>query len=240
MTKSIYLNMVFIYALIDPFTCKIRYIGKSIRPKERLINQCNEHSNTYRCHWIQSLIKRGKKPVQVILQSLPDESDWQTYERKWIAIAKKYGWKLVNTTDGGDGVLNLTGESKERMLKTWKGRRHKPESIKKMIIASSGKKQSIESKIKRSEKFKGRKITWSDKLQKANRKFSDEKIKNVLENLSNGMTVQSAAEKYGVHRTTISKIKAGTYKTFKQKTTNYIKPRLYHQHDTISKRPQAI
>ena len=44
--------MVFIYALIDPFTFKVRYIGKTINLKQRFNRQMVERSNTHRCNWI--------------------------------------------------------------------------------------------------------------------------------------------------------------------------------------------
>ena len=218
--------MVFIYALIDPFTFKVRYIGKTINLKQRLSTQLNETSNTYRCHWIQSLKAKGKKPIQVVLQELNEDENWQAAEIKWIAIAKKYGWNLVNCTDGGDGVTNLSGESRERMLKTWKGRKHRPETLERLSKASKGRVKSEESKNVMSLKMKGRKIEWADKLQIAVRKFDDEKIAMVLEDLKT-MKGKDVAEKYGVHRTTISKIKLGNYKEQRRRINNYRKPRRY-------------
>lgn len=218
--------MVFIYGLIDPFTFKVRYIGKTINLKQRLSTQLNEQSNTYRCHWIQSLLKKGKNPIQVVFQELGDGENWQVAEKRWIAIAKKYGLDLVNCTDGGDGVLGVSGEGKERMLATWKGRKHKPETLIKLSDRSKGRVKPEKAKDAVSQKMKGRKIEWADKLQVLIRKFDDEKIELVLHDLKT-MTVKSIAEKYGVHRTTITKIKLGTYKTFKQKTVNYRKPRRY-------------
>lgn len=203
--------MVFIYALIDPFTFKVRYIGKTIRLKERLQNQMNERANTYRSHWLQSLKSKKKRPHQVVLQTLTDSDDWQKAEMRWIAVAKKYGWPLVNNTDGGDGVLNLSGESKERMLKTWKGRKHKPETIEKLKIANRGRVHSEAHKQHMSDLMKGRKIEWIDKISIANSKFDTESIAMLKKDLAGGMKVQDAAKKYGVHRTTISKIKLNKY-----------------------------
>lgn len=227
--------MVFIYGLIDPFTFKVKYIGKSIRPKQRLSNQCNEKSKTYRCNWIQSLLKKNKKPIQVILQTLNDDEDWQKAEKKWISIAKKYGWCLVNTTDGGDGVTNLSGDSKAKMLLTWKGRKHKPETILKLSKSSKGRVKTDAAKIKLSEKMKGREILWKDKLQEKVRKFDDATLDIIKKELLDGMKVIDAAKKYNVNRTTISKVKSGTYKTFKQKIKNYVKPRLFHNKKTNQK-----
>ena len=219
--------MVFIYALIDPRTSKIRYIGKTVNLKQRLSNQLNENSKTHRCNWIKGIKSDGLKPIQCVLQTLSDEQDWKAAEIKWIAIARKYGWNLVNSTDGGDGVTNISGEGKKRMIDAWKGRKHKPETLIKLSNASKGRVKSEKAKDIVSSKMKGRKITWKDKLKKSVRKFSDEDLINVKQDLKT-MMVKDVASKYGVHRTTITKIKKGEYKTFKQKTVNYVKPRRYH------------
>lgn len=200
---------VFIYALIDPFTGEIRYIGKSVRPKERLTNQCNEHSNTYRCHWIQSVLMKGKRPIQIILEELDCNVNWQEREKYWIAYGKDQGWKLTNTTDGGDGVLNLSGESKERMLKTWKGRKHKPETLLKIGAASKGRKFSEESLRKKSEKMKGRIFSPEhlDKIRKSNQKLSDDEVRDIKKMLAAGIAQLIIAKKYNVDGGTISNIK---------------------------------
>lgn len=220
--------MVYIYALCDPKTNSIRYIGKSIRPKERYTNHLNDNSKTHKVNWINSLKSKGLKPTMIILQTLAENEDWQQAERDWIKRAKENGWNLVNSTDGGDGVLNVSGEGKERMLKAWKGRKHKPETLEKLSASSKGRVKSEKSKLILSEKMVGREITWKDKLKEAVRKFTDDELEKIKSDLSNGMKVKDAATKYNVHRTTMSKIKAGTYHTFQQKTRNYVKPRMYH------------
>jgi len=165
-------------------------------------------------------------------QTLNDGEDWEKAEIRWIFIAKKYGWDLLNGTSGGDGVKNLSEEAKEKMSKTWLGRKHKPESLEKLSLASRGRIKPEKSKDLLSENMKGREIKWKDKLQKANRKFSDEDLIQVVEDL-NTMSGIQVAKKWNVHRTTITKIKKGEYKTFKQKTYNYIKPRRFHKKENL-------
>lgn len=202
--------MISIYALADPRTNEIRYIGKSINTKERYRNHLNDKSKTHKVNWIQSLLKINVKPTLIILEQLQDTDDWQKIEIRWIKIARDKNWRLVNSTDGGDGVLNISGEGKLRMLETWKGRKHKPETLIKLSKASKGRVKTKAQKKFMSEKMKGRKITWADKLKVAVRKFDECKINNVLEDLKT-MFVKDVADKYGVHRTTITKIKLGKY-----------------------------
>ena len=219
--------MVFIYALIDPFTFKVRYIGKTANLKQRLQRQCTEKTQTYRCNWIQGVIKQGRKPIQVILQELTELDNWQECEKKWILIARKYKWPLVNCTDGGDGVTNLSGESKNRMLRTWLGRKHKPETLLKLSKSSKGRIKSDSSKDLLSEKMKGRKIDWKDKIKVSVRKFTPDKVTDIQYRISQGEKVKDLALEFGVHRTTLSKIKNNQYETYQQKTRNYRKQRRY-------------
>lgn len=147
---------IFIYALIDPDTQDIRYVGKSIRPRDRLTNHLNEKSPCHRTHWLQSLRRRGLRPILRLLDVLPLSGNWQAAERDWIARARE-AWPLVNSTDGGDGVVNLPAESRERMRKTWLGRKHRPETIAKLIEARRRRlPHSEETRAKVREKMLGR------------------------------------------------------------------------------------
>lgn len=204
---------IYIYGLKDPFTDEIRYIGKSVRPKERLTNHCNDKSKNHRTNWISSLMQKGKRPILVILEEMSIDSDWQERERFWIAYAKSIEWNLVNGTSGGDGVKDLCQEAKEKMLKTWTGRKHKPESIIKIGRASKGRKHSEKSKQYMKNIMTGREFTpeWKERISKAVRKLSDKDISDILSMLDSGYKVQELAKIYKVHRTTISKVKAGTY-----------------------------
>lgn len=204
--------MIYIYALIDPDTRKIRYIGKSIRPKERLGNQMNESSNCHRSHWLRNLRNHGKRPHQIILQELDDSEPWQEWEKAWIRHGREVGWPLTNNTDGGDGVDGLPEETRKRMSKVWIGRKHKPETIEKLKIARSKRITSDATRKKHSASMKGRVITWADKIGNANRKLTDQDIFDIEQMLFHGIKVIDISKHYGVHRTTISKVKTGKYK----------------------------
>ena len=203
-------TMVHIYGLADPITKDIRYIGKSIRVKGRYNDHLNDKSKTYKANWITSLRKRGLKPFLIILEELNDTDDWQKVEIEWIKKAKKSGWKLVNATDGGDGVTNISGEGYERMRTTWIGRKHTPETLIKLSKASKGRRKTKEQKEAMSKIMKGREIKWKDKLKVAVRKFTPKKVKEIKQELK---TIKGSelAKKYNVHRTTITKIKLDKY-----------------------------
>jgi hypothetical protein len=204
---------VFIYDLIDPQTLKIRYVGKTINPRERLLNQYNEKSNTYRCHWIQSLRRKGLCPLQLFLEVLDDNDNWQSREIYWIKHFRDLGYDLVNCTDGGDGVTNISGESKERMIKTWVGRKHKPETLLKLSLASKGRKHDDKWRQYMSNKLKGRIFTTEDriKLSKGISKLGEQQIKEIKELLNKHVSQYKIADMYHVHQGTISNIKLNKY-----------------------------
>lgn len=203
--------MVYIYALIDPFSKEIRYIGKSTRPKERLANHCNEKAKSWRNHWIQSVLRKGKRPEISILETISKDSDWQAKEKEWIKIGREKGWKLTNCTDGGDGVVNLPKEIRDRIAKVWIGRKHSPESLKKIGMASRGRKKTAEMKEFMRNKMKGRKIEWKDKISASNKKLSPIQIEEIKKLLADKISQYVIADTYGVHQGTISNIKTGKF-----------------------------
>lgn len=207
----------FIYGLVDPRTDQIRYIGKSIRPYERLQNHYNEpSSNCHRSHWIQELKRLGLKPEVVLFEQIVGEWPWQEAERWWIARGLALGWPLTNNTSGGDGVCNLPPETREKMRRTWLGRKHKPETLLKLSARSRGRIATAETRAKHSRSMRGRKITWVDAIAESNRKLSAEQVEHIEARLAAGERNKDLAKEFGVHRTTLSKITIGTYFTQKR------------------------
>lgn len=210
-TQEIDFTVNYIYGLCDPDSGDIRYIGKTIRPQERFTNHMNERSNCHRSHWLQKLKAQGKRPDMVILETVSGEWPWQEAERYWIARGRALGWPLVNNTDGGDGVEGLPAETRERMRQTWLGRKHSDATKAKISAASSARRHSEETKAKMSAAQSGRVITWGDKLSEAVRKLDSAQVESIKVRLAAGELGINLAREFGLHRTTISKIKMGTY-----------------------------
>lgn len=96
----------YIYALSDPISGEVRYVGKSFDPEGRLdghIKDCRR-GNTYSARWIRSLINRGLTPNLNILEKVPGLDSWEAREIFWIATLRKAGCRLTNLTDGGEGL----------------------------------------------------------------------------------------------------------------------------------------
>lgn len=125
------MNRTSIYALADPQTGHIRYIGKSNNPVIRLKRHISstrvEKDITHRTNWIRKLLQFGKKPSLLILEWVP-MSAWPLAERKWIALYKSQGEPLINHTSGGDGYIGgkLDQETKTKISIATKRRYKNP------------------------------------------------------------------------------------------------------------------
>lgn len=92
-----------IYALLDPITRKVRYIGKTKRdPQQRLKEHIKSISRSPVNLWIQNLLSRDMQPHVYIL-SRTVESQAAQKEKHWIAQGRDLGWPLLNASDGGEG-----------------------------------------------------------------------------------------------------------------------------------------
>jgi hypothetical protein len=102
----------YIYALCDPVTGDIRYVGKADNPHKRFKQHIalREAKPTYKTKWVKSLLQSGRQPLLRILEQVAIE-DWQDCERQWIEICKTQGCRLTNIGDGGIGGKTLSAET---------------------------------------------------------------------------------------------------------------------------------
>lgn len=111
-------KLAYIYILIDPTDGKVRYVGKTFTPKNRLsghITECkNIEVNHHRARWIRSLLKKGKKPLLEIVK-ICDEKDFEKYETYYIKKFKSR--KLTNSDENGQGNKNRKKEILKRISK---------------------------------------------------------------------------------------------------------------------------
>ena len=114
----------YIYALIDPRTNAVRYIGKAFDVAVRYKSHCKGNDTTRSARWVRELAAFGLKPtveiVEIINSTSPDE--WSRAERQWIANFKLMGYDLTNLTSGGDGAFAFTDEIKALISVSSKGK----------------------------------------------------------------------------------------------------------------------
>lgn len=103
-----------IYALCDPDTGAIRYIGKSVdvarRYKSHLSARDYQHTPIRR--WVAKVKRAGKVPTLRVLEVCGE--DWVERERHWIAASRAAGADLLNLSDGGDGAPGVRRTAEQR------------------------------------------------------------------------------------------------------------------------------
>lgn len=161
----------FIYALCEPETRTIRYIGKAKNPTQRLKQHCwpSKPSNNHLGYWLRSLRRQSKLPTLIVLKEVLCV-EWEEWERRYIRCARALGFNLVNSTDGGDcgtDGYKHTKEAKKKMRLAKLGTIHTPEHCEKMRVSmlgkNLGKKRTLEwrqaKSIAMSGKYIGRKLS---------------------------------------------------------------------------------
>jgi hypothetical protein len=137
-----------IYALIDPNTNLIRYVGKTDYPLEfRLKQHCSKKSKTHKWNWIKGLMQNNQKPVISLIEDVSEDM-WQERECYWIGRLRAEGASLTNIENGGKGGrigISLLSEESKQKLRT---------ARKNQIAPMLGKHHTEETKAKLREKRK--------------------------------------------------------------------------------------
>lgn len=99
-----------IYALVDPDTKEVRYIGRTGQLHTRLVGHLNDakRETTAKDIWIQSLLCQGKKPEMIVIEDVSKEN-MQEKEMYWILHYASQGHDLVNGLKDMQRVRSLSG-----------------------------------------------------------------------------------------------------------------------------------
>ena len=113
---------------------EVRYVGKTSRTlRERLsqhISDARRGHNDHRSRWIRCSMRLGTLPVIEAIETC--DNDGSDSERRWIALYRSSGARLVNTTDGGEGCLNPSAEVRQKISKALSGRTYTAEQLSRM------------------------------------------------------------------------------------------------------------
>lgn len=148
-----------IYGLVDPRTLLVRYVGLASRGLKRarahrVPSRLAERS--HKSSWIKSLLAAGLDYEIVVLEETSREALCDA-ERFWIAYGRACGWPLTNLTDGGDGALNPSAETRAKRSAALKGRYMSPEHRARIGDAHRGRVKSPEERRRLSEALRGKK-----------------------------------------------------------------------------------
>lgn len=160
-----------IYALSDPRTDEVRYVGKSCsglaRPRQHLQAKTLREDPTYKAKWLRSLIAAGHAPEVLVIHEAESREALPDAERWWIAYGRAMCWPLTNLTEGGDGVVGADPSVIERIANARRGRKQSPATVAKRAASmrayyathehpSRGSKHSDEHRAKIAAANRGR------------------------------------------------------------------------------------
>jgi hypothetical protein len=153
----------FIYALVDPRTDEVRYIGKTKHLGRRLRDHQDESvegKKSHRHNWIRQMLAEGHSPQMVLIESGFGEA-WRERESFWIDSLRE-SCRLLNMRNGGDGrsFVVVTEEVRAKQSASGKARcaarGPMPEETRaKLRAANVGKKMSDEARTKLSAAKRG-------------------------------------------------------------------------------------
>lgn len=135
----------FIYALSDPRTNKMRYVGWCLNMKQRLSQHIScEKDHTRKCRWVAALRAVGMKPTMELLAEVPLE-EWAEAERVWIKFFRDIGADLTNGTNGGDGTPGRINSlaHRRRISEANRGKIHTAKTRAKVSASLLGNKRCV-------------------------------------------------------------------------------------------------
>lgn len=157
-------RLVTIYALCEPDTFIVRYIGKTHDLRSRLRHhklEVQKGFHTRKANWLRSL--KGREPSVLILAEIKQDQ-WQEVERYWIKRFREEGFDLTNYADGGQtSPVQGKGHSeatKAKLKAAHIARGTIPPSRKGCVPHNKGKLLSTGQRAKISMTLRGR-ITWN-------------------------------------------------------------------------------
>jgi hypothetical protein len=117
-----------IYGLCEPGKpCirTVRYVGYTKHePEKRLTSHLCEAQHENTCHrhrWLRKLKRQGLRPSIVVLEIIVSPLAWKAREKHWIAKLRKTN-NLVNTTEGGEGLVGAPRSLYKRIGRKQRGK----------------------------------------------------------------------------------------------------------------------
>ncbi len=222
-----------IYKIINLINGKI-YIGKTFDSfsnrfcAHRHKLKYNKHENRYLQN---SFNKYGKDNFSFEVIEVIDNLDFLAKREKyWIeyynTYNRQYGYNITIINNDLSYIHPI--ETRIRISKSNKGKKHTEEAKLKMSLAHKGIKPSVETRKKWSEQRKGRKGYWTGKTMSekhknklsekrkgednANAKLNEKQVRAIraFKELENRPTNKELAEFFGVYVSTIEKILSRT------------------------------
>lgn len=213
-----------IYALCEPETNDVRYIGRSCKGLRRARASAKENiKNAYKSNWINTLLKQGLKPDIKVICYANSKEELYDLEMFWIKEARLLFPNLTNISDGGldqnpfkCGDVNPMKKLENRILNGQRSKIHqnRPEMIKHQSDLAKERWQNEEYRNKLMSNSKSR---FTDEVKKkmslAGKGRPNPKIRKSIICINNNekyASILEAAEKLDIFSGNICKVLNGS------------------------------
>lgn len=151
-----------VYALVDPRTKDVRYIGVSSsglkRPRRHATStSLRQDTNLHKARWIRRLQSDGLVYIIRVLQECSAQAELPEAEQRWIRHARREAWPLTNLTGGGEGLFGASDETRRKIGALSRARMSDPTFRERVIGARRGKPLPDEWRKKLGDATRGRK-----------------------------------------------------------------------------------
>lgn len=218
---------VTIYALADPRTGEVRYVGKAVDPVRRLQQHLTRFQlTTYRSQknsWLLSLLDAGVTPTLHVLE-LVDHQDANAAEIRWIAKAIEMGGRLTNGTAGGDGGAITDPDAKARIRAAHLGSKASDDTKKKMSVAAQ-RRCADEAERERLRSISNGKPPVHHGEKNPQAKLSDEQVRHLRVLAAAGEDLQSLAAEFGITPASVTQLVTGKFRVAAGGPIREAKPR---------------
>ena len=136
-------EVFYVYEHTRNDTNQIFYVGKGMEGSGRSDSIFSRNK-----HWRNIVNKAGFTARKKIVEIIDEELSF-LIEIERISQLREMGVKLCNMTDGGEGMSGYvpSSETREKLSKALKGRKHSEETLKKIVKASRSRSQEVFKKI---------------------------------------------------------------------------------------------
>lgn len=206
--------VISIYALRDPRTRQIRYVGKAQNPARRLqmhvsAFQLSYYQSRKNC-WLKGLLAEGHSPQLEILDVVP-AAEANAAEIRWIARCRADGAPLTNGTDGGDGGAITDPDAKARVRAAHLGKKLSDKTKAKMS-ASALRRCADEQERERLRSIGNGKPPVHHGEKNPRTKLSDVQVRQIREHAAAGEDLGALAVEFGITAASVTQLVTGKFR----------------------------
>jgi len=160
-------NRWIIYALKNPRTGEVRYIGWTSRSVKLRLKAHIDSAlaagrvrGSHKNRWVLSLLSIGLRPELEVIETGTGDG-WAEAERRWIATYRERNANLLNRSDGGEGNPGcvFSAKARQKISETAKSWKRSPEHMAKWhaaaLAANTGRKRDPKAVEQAAAKLRG-------------------------------------------------------------------------------------